>query len=481
VWTLGQAVVVRLLSLVGFAVLGRLLTPAEYGLAGLASIFMSLMYLLGVTGLGTALVQRPEVDDTDLDSVFWIGTGLGGLLTIALAAAAWPLASLYHEAALRPVLQLLSVGYLFVGLGATQNAVLQRRLAFQAIARTAMIANAIATAVGIAFAFAGFGVYALVVQTVLAPMLIAVGNTLQSDYRPGRKVAFERFRSLFAYSRQLLGTSIMGFLNQRTDDFLIGSVLGPAALGVYTVGYRLLLVMNDVLATTSRNVAFPVFSKVQGDLPRLGRAYASAARMNAVIAFPCFSFALVAAPIIVPTLFGPQWGRSIPIMQILCLFGLLFAVLQFNASLLQSIGRARLVFRISLAGTILQVAFFAVAVNFGIRWVAASFVFRAYLMAPLYLIAAARAVGVRVREHLGGLVAPAVSSAVMSAAVFAVEEGLKRDVPHVALLAMLVGLGAGVFLGTLKLVGAATFDEAHGYVRSALARAPRGRAESQPV
>ncbi len=124
---------------------------------------------------------------------------------------------------------------------------------------------------------------------MLAPALNTIFNTVQSQYRPGRKVDLARFWSLFAYSRQILGTSLMGFFNTRTDDFLIGCVIGATALGIYTVAYRLLLVMNDVLTTTARSVAFPVFSRVQHDIPRLARAYASAMRMSAVIAFPIFA------------------------------------------------------------------------------------------------------------------------------------------------------------------------------------------------
>ena len=199
----------------------------------------------------------------------------------------------------------------------------------------------------------------------------------------------------------------------------------------------------------------------------------SAMRMSAVVAFPCYVFVLVAAPEIVRVLFGEKWAASIPVLRILCLFGALHAVMSFNGSLLQSIGRARLVFRIMVIDSTLQVIAFAVAVPYGIRWVAASYVIRAYLMAPVSLTIAARALETTVRATLTGLVAPLVSSGAMAAATLAAAVGLAGAPAGLRLLALAVAATA-VYLGALRLIGRDAFDEAAGYVRAvAGGRRPR--------
>lgn len=469
VWTMSQAIVVRGLSLVGFVVLARLLSPHDYGLAAIANVFVVLLQMISAGGFSQTLVQRPEVDETDLDTIFWISLGTSVALAVGLCVAAWPLAALYHEPELRPVLQVLSVTFVAVALGATHAAVIQRRLEFRLIAWPTMLANLIATAVGVGFAVLGFGVWSLVVQTVLGPSLGLVFIVPRSGYRPGRNVSRERFRELFASSRHFLGGTLMNFLNGRADDFLIGATLGPVLLGVYAVAYRVLTVMIDVLSTTSRSVAFPIFSRVQHDRARLGRAYTSVTRMCAVIAMPGYLLAFAAAPEIVDVLFGHKWHAAIPVMRILALFGPVQAVGQFNGALLQSIGRARLVFRLLVAGTVLQVIAFAIAVPFGIQWVAASLVIRAYVLAPIGLRIAAHAIGGDLRSHLSALVAPAVSSVGMAAAVMGIGRLLSGGSETLRLLVELA-VALPIYAALLRLIGPVAFREAVSAVTSLFER-----------
>ncbi len=474
-WTGGQALVNRGLSMVGFIVLARLLTPHEYGVVALANVFVLLLAIFVASGYSQVLVQRPQLYKEDLDTVFWIGTATSVAFALVMVGAAWPLAAAFHEPDLRPVLQVLSVTFVFIALGSANQAVLQRRLEFRRIAQVSILANVVATVVGITFAVLGFGVWSLVVQTVVGSALTSLGVMMRSGYRPGRSVSLARFRLLFDSSRNFLGTTLMTFFNQRTDDFLIGSVLGAQLLGIYTVAYRILTVMTDVLAMSVRQVAFPVFSRIQDDKPRLLRAYTSAMRMSAVVGFPAFFFALAAAPEIVHVVFGGQWDRSVPIMRILCLFGALQVVFQFNGALLQSVGRARAVFRITLLSTILQLPAFAIAVQYGIRWVAASYVIRAYLVAPVGLIMAARELDSTLRKTIAGLVAPSLSTGAMVAAVFAVKPALGEVAPEGVRLLVLMGVGLAAYVAALRLLGPRTFDEALRYARSA-ARRGTGRA-----
>jgi|tagenome__1003787_1003787.scaffolds.fasta_scaffold20964258_3 O-antigen/teichoic acid export membrane protein len=470
VWSITQQVVIRFLSLVGFVVLARLLTPRDYGVVALATVFVSFLQIIAAAGMSQVLVQRREIDRADLDTVFWIGLGISAALTVLLAVAAWPLADAYGEPQLRGVLQVLSLTFISVGAGSTHLAVLQRRLAFKGIATATIIGNIVATIVGIAFAYAGLGVWSLVVQTLLGSYIATAGVIALSGYRPGSEVSGERFWGLFAASRHFVGTSFMYFLTGRTDDFLVGGVLGSAALGIYTIAYRLLTVMIDVLSASARSVAFPAFSRVQDEKERLSRAYSSATRMTAAISMPTFMFVCAAAPEIVHVLFGAKWAAAVPVMRILCLFGPVQAVMQFNGALLQSIGRARFVFWLQVGSTALQVVGFAIAVSHGIEWVAASFVIRAYLTAPVGLIAAAHSVDASLGEHLRGVVPPLISTAAMVAVVLAVHAALAGSLAPLPLLLALMFAGAGVYLGVLWLIGRRTFSEALVYARAALGR-----------
>jgi polysaccharide transporter, PST family len=467
-WTGGQTLAIRVLSLVGFIVLARLLSPRDYGLAALATVFMMLFQMLAASGFSAALVQQAKSEKADFDCVFWIGLATGVVLGAVLFAASWPLAAVLNQPQLRPLLQVLSLNPVFVGLGSAPQAWLQRKLAFRTLASTAIVANLVATVVGIVFAVAGLGVWSLIIQAVLSVGVNSAGLLALSGYRPALSFELDRFWPLFATSRNVLGTALMTFLDQRSDDFLIGGFLGSVQLGIYSVAYRILIVMMDVLANSVRLVAFPVFSRVQADRARLANAYHSAARMSSVVAVPCFVFCLVTAPQIIAVFFGSKWAASVPVMQILCLFGAQFSVMQFNAALLLSVGKAGLLFRLTALSTGLHVAAFAVAVPFGIGWVAASYVICAYLVAPLNLYAAARELDTSVWSHLQGLGPAVAGTAVMAGALLLVGHAARPVVSSFPLLAGLVVVGAVVYVGALRLIAPAHLREAVGYVRSAL-------------
>lgn len=466
-WSGGQALFNRFLSLVGFVVLARLLAPTDYGIVALANVFAALFTVLASAGYGQALVQQASIDKEDLDTIFWISLLASVGLALVLVVAAFPLADVFDEPQLRPVLQVMSLSFVFVALGSTHQAVLQRRLAWRTIAVATIVANVVATIVGISFALAGFGVWALVVQTVLGIALQSVGVMIGSGYRPSLFASMARFLALFEFSRNYMGNNLVVFVNQRADDFLIGSVLGSAALGIYTIAYRVLVVMNEVLATSVRAVALPVFARIQDDRPRLLRGYESATRMSAAIAMPAFLFMLGAAAEVVHVAFGQKWDASVPVMQILCLFGVQWSVAQFNTSLLSSIGRIKFVFRLGLASSVLQVIAFAIAVSYGIEWVAASFVIRAYLVAPIGFIVAARELDTTVWRTLRGVVPAAISALTMLGAVFGTKYVLGDSLPEVLRLVVLLAVAPAVYSTVLWIVGRSTFRELLTYLRDA--------------
>lgn len=474
VWQGAQAVFNRGLSLVTFVVLARLLSPRDYGVVALANVFIIAFGLLSAAGFSTALVQRPTVDKKDLDTMFWIGLTVGLVLMVGISAAAWPLADAYGEPRLRPVLQALSTTFVFIALGSTPQAILQRRLAFPSLARATMLASIVATVVGIAFAATGLGVWALVVQTVLGVLVNSVAITVQSRYRPSLYVSLARFKPMFELSRNYLGSTLMNFLNTRLDDFLVGGTLGAAALGIYSVGYRLLVVMTDVLALSARGVAFPIFARLQDDPDRLRHSYWSATRMCAVVSVPVFLFVLVAAPQLVVLLFGERWRESVPVLQVLCLFGAQQAVMQFNDALLDATGRAKITFRVLMVGTALQVVAFLVTVQFGLVWVAASYVLRAYLMAPVGLWFAGRALDVPLARTLGSLGAPVVSALAMMLAAWGVSK-LLGDTPGIAQLGGMLLTAVIVYPASLRAFGPTHFREAAAFIRVALTLRRVGR------
>ena len=158
------------MSLVSFIILARLLSPRDYGVAAVAGVFAALAALLAAGGFSQAIVQKQTVDERDVDSVFWVGVVIGLGLTGLSVGAAWPLAAYFYLPELKPVLWVMSPMFLAIAVSSPQVGLLQREFRFALLARITISANLVATVIGVAAAFAGAGYWALVIQTLIAPV-----------------------------------------------------------------------------------------------------------------------------------------------------------------------------------------------------------------------------------------------------------------------------------------------------------------------
>jgi len=417
-WTTVDAVGSRLITTVVFVALARLLDPASFGLVALALVFISLMRLLVDQGFGSAIVQRSELSKGHLDTAFWVTLASGAALAGLLCALAGPIATVTGSRGLAPVLQALSLVIVVGAPSSIAVAVLRRDLAFHRLAVRKLVAALCGGVAGIVGALAGLGVWSLVLQALVLAAVSTVLLWTVTSYRPSFHFSRGYFGELFGFSSKVIGITTVNFLSRRSDDLLVGSVLGAVSLGLYSVAYRLLTIMTETLSTTIDLVAYPTFSKLQDDRQRLRRAYASAVRTSAAVAAPAFLGAALLAPELIEVLFGDKWAASIPVMRVLALAGLAHSLISAGTPLLLAVGRPQDALKVNATIAAANVVGFAIAVQFGILAVAAVFTIRAYLLAPLSIWSVKRVLGFTWWEWLRPVL-PAVGSALAMALVLA--------------------------------------------------------------
>lgn len=463
-WTALQFGGSRLATFLVFLVLARVLTPEDFGIVAIATVFVALLQLLVEGGFGLALIQRKDLEPGHVDTVFWTSVSTGLLLAGGLALAAGPLSVLYQQPMLAQILPVLSIGLVVSALGSTQSAQLRRALMFRPLAVRANVSNVVAGVTGIVLALLGAGVWALVVQYVVLNVVQTLLLWVFAVSYPGLRVSRRHFADVFGFSRHSLGNQLLQFTSNRSDDFLIGVFLGPGPLGFYAVGYRLLTTLNDVINNTLLGVAFPVFARLQHATARLTNAYCTVLKVGAAVAFPGFGFFAVAAPEVVEVIFGARWLPAAPVMAVLAIFGALQTTVMITDSCLSAIGRPKVVFRNRLLSTSVQVAAFAVAAPFGIIWVAWSLVARAYLLAPLPVWSLIRAGVVDLRAWLRSFVTPLLATAVMLAAVAAVRATPLAHTGSAVRLAAMAAVSMVTYLGALTLLDRPLLREVIGLV-----------------
>lgn len=440
-WSAVEMAGTRLLTFAVFLVLARLLTPEAFGVVALASVFVAVAQVFLEQGLGDALVQRRQLDDAHIHTAFWVNVGLSLVAAGACIAASPLIARAFGVQELGPVLSVLSTMFVLGALSAVPQALLRRDLRFRPLAVRSMAAGAAGGLCGVAAAVAGAGVWSLVTQQVVAGAAGVVVLWRATTFRPRFTVSAHHMRQLLGFGSAVFGTNVVITIYRRADDVLIGKFLGASALGVYSVGYRLLLVMTDILTGTIFQVALPTFSRLQGDTERLKRAFYRATEASSLLAFPVFAASFVLAPELIVTLFGAKWSASVPVFRALCLVGLLHSVMYFNSTVLLALGRARVRFWLFFLHAIVNVAGFAVAVNHGVTAVAISYACSTWLLMPLDLHVLRRALPFSWAAYGRNLAPSVIGSGTLVAAAVASKLAL-RGLP--ASLTLVVAGLAGV-------------------------------------
>ena len=311
-WTFsgtGVQVVVQLLAMMA---LGRLLTPAEFGLMGAATVVIACSQIVSQVGVGPAIIQRKELSNAHVRAAVTLSFGLGLLLGVVVWLGAARIASFYRIPELEPILRAVSFLFPLDGLNTVAKSLLTRQLRFRLYialdAGSYIVGYAL---LGVVLAWLGFGVWALVGANLAQSALRVTGmyfatrhSILPSfDRRAGR----ELLGFGFGHSMAQIGT----LLSQQGDNLVVGRWLGPEALGVYGRAYNLMVMPATAFGKIVNRVLFPVMAQVQDERHRLVHAYERALAVVALVSLPLSAFLWVVAPEFIPVLLGPQWGSVV--------------------------------------------------------------------------------------------------------------------------------------------------------------------------
>jgi O-antigen/teichoic acid export membrane protein len=440
-WSIAGTGATMLSSFVVFALMARLLQPIDFGLVAFAAVFIELTRGLMYGGIPEALIQRKEWDETAASTAFWMNLGSGVVFAVAVVSIATPLAYLYGSTSLADIFLFLSASLVIDSVYCVHVAKLRRDFGYKVLAIRNVVTSFLSGIVGVAMAFAGFGVWALVAQRLTAAALYAIVILATVRWMPKLVFSKSECARLFAFGINLMGAGFLGQLNARVADLVVGVVLGPVALAFFRVGARALNFLVSLTIRPLQQTALSAFSRLR-DGPAIGSAYLRLTRATALVSFPVFLGAASTAPDFVMVCFGRQWEASGPIMAAMALVVAPATLLYFTPPALAALGRTRLMLVSNLAVLVLNVIVALATVNFGAVAVAAGQSARAHVTAPLALSMLRRGVGLPIGQSLRSIVEPAIAAALMGATVVVARLYVLEDLSPLPRLAICVVLGA---------------------------------------
>lgn len=470
-WSAIAQVGVQLTGLLSTAILARLLLPKEFGVVGMAMIFIGLGEQLNELGLSSAIVQRKDLHPEHMSTSFWSTVGMAVALALALVATAPWVALFFKEPRVVGVLRLISLDFVLASLAMVPRSLLQRHLRFRGIALSQLAGGIAYGVVAIVAALLGAGVYSLVVGQLAFTFACNMVVWKVCGWNPRFEFSRRRFGELSSYSFNMLGANMLSYAGANVDKFLVGRLLGPASLGVYSMAYNLATTPQRKISRLFLSVLFPAFSRIQDEGARLREAFLRSQKLLAVLICPMLVGLAFVASDFVTVVLGGKWGDAVWPIRILCLAGLLGAIASPVSGLIQSRGRPDILVWFGLARLVSIGLFVWIGVRWGAVGVAWGVTVYTCLYWGVYLYIATRLVDAGMRDYLLKLLPGIVSSLAMIAVLALVWFPTRHLVPMAAVrLVILVTAGVGAYALCLRLAFRETWGESWEIGRSLLDR-----------
>ena len=323
-------------------ILASLLGPRDFGTVSMAMIYIAFVQMLLNQGLYAAIIQRQHLQPEHLDSVFWLGQASSLVLVgLSVGLSGW-WAGLNHLPQLARVISVLSLTIPIEGLAMVQRAVLQREMDFRSLAIRSNGAIMAGGVMGLAMAFKGYGVWALVGQrltedTASLALLWTVGH-----WRPRWRFSLGRVRELLGFSTASFAGKLGTFVNQQSSALLIGLYFGPLVVGLYRLAERMMSLVLDVASSSLQVVSFSEFSRLQDKPSELRRSVLSCLRLSSIVTLPAMA-GLAAVSGAFMGVLGSKWVPAADALKILCVLGMALAFTNFTGPLLSALSKPQVV------------------------------------------------------------------------------------------------------------------------------------------
>ena len=349
-------------------VLARLLSPEEYGLIGIITIFIAVFNSIVDSGFLNALIRKNDAKDIDYNTVFITNLVLSIILFGVLFISAPAISNFFNQPQLMPLLRVMGSIVIINAFAIIQRTILVKKVDFKTQTKVSLISSITSGVVGIGMAVGGLGVWSLVGQQISRQFLNSAFLWVYSRWYPKLQFSIQSFKELFTFGWKLLVSSLIDTVWREIYQVVIGKCYTPVALGQYTRAQQFASICSSNLTSVVQRVSFPVLSSVQNDKERLKNGYKRIIKVTMLLTFVLMlGLAAVAKPMVL-FLIGEQWLPCVPYLQIICLQMMLYPLHSLNLNMLQVQGRSDLFLKLEIIKKIIAIGPLLLGIFVNIYW-----------------------------------------------------------------------------------------------------------------
>jgi teichuronic acid exporter len=458
-WAAGGRLAAQAVSWAITIVVIRVLTPADYGLLAMATVFVEFFGMMSQFGVGAAVVQAPEMDERRLRQMFGFALVVNGILFAALFLGAPLVATFFGEERLTAIVRVLAIPFLISAFGMIPGAQLARKLAYKTGSLIGLSGAIVGSLTTLVLALSGAGVWSLVWGSLIGAAWGTVILNIVAPFFMWPVFSFRGTRELLLFGGNVTVTRILWFWYSQADTIIAGKLFGKELLGVYSVSMHLATLPANKLSALINSVAFPAFARIQHDRERYASSFLLAVRLLSFASFPALWGMSSIAPELVQVLLGDKWREAILPLQLLALIMPVHMLAPFMNTAASGMGRADVATKQVLIAVVVMPVAFIIGSQWGLVGLALSWVIAFPVVFAAAILLFVPIVGLRPRDVLGAMAPTVLVCAGMYLAVTVARPMLGSAMSDVIRMTALILTGVAAYCALTAVFNRGGFKE----------------------
>lgn len=382
-WTFAERISAQLVTLIVSIVLARLLSPDEYSIIAIVTIFVMIANIFVTAGFGSALVQKLNTDNIDFSTTLYFSLGFSIIIYLLLFFTAPLIASFYDIDLLVPVVRIMSLRIIIASINSVQQAYVAKTLQFKKFFYSTLSGTAVSAFVGIGMAYAGYGVWALVSQYLTNVIIDTIVLSFTCGWKPQLVFSFKRMKGLFSYGWKVMAASVFHTLGTQARSLVLSKVASPRELSFYNQGEKFPALFINNIETSIQKVMAPIISREQEDIPRILDLTRKTMQVATFAIWPLLIGLAAIAESLIEVLYTSKWLGSVPYLKLICIAYMFYPVGETHVRTIRALGRSDVTMRTVFGAEGLNIALLVIAIilKLGGKGIVASWIVSSIAMA----------------------------------------------------------------------------------------------------
>ncbi len=436
-------------------ILARLLSPEEFGLIGMITIFIAISQSFIDSGFSQALIRKTDCQQKDYATVFYFNLFVGFLFYIILFFSAGSISRFFNEPILRDLVRVLGLVLIINAFTIIQRTILIKNINFKLQTKITLASSVLSGIIGIILAYKGFGVWSLAIQQILNQLFITIFLWIFNRWLPTLEFSKQSFKEMFSFGSKLLASGLIDTTYQNIYYLIIGKFFSATELGYYTRANQFSKLPSQNITSSTDRVTYPVLSQLQNEPSKLKSGYKKIIKSIMLINFSVMlGMAAIARPMVL-TLIGEKWLPSVPYLQLLCVVSMMYPLHSLNLNILKVKGRSDLFLRLEIIKKTLAIPVILIGIFIGIKAMIIGMIFNSFFAYFINSYYSSKLIDYSMSEQIKDILPDFGISISMAIIVFFTQLTIS--------LSPLLKLIIGIVLGFMLVIGLSRIFAIDGY------------------